>query len=452
MMKKKELLALGVEKLANALISLHENDIIGIQKKVELAVAAQLEDPKQLISLIRKDLTTFKRSDRFISYKESGKFANDLDQVQSWILSLSQTSSVDAMKLMERFLDLQEVVLNRVDDSNGSISDVFIAACKNFGAICAQVPLFVEEAVDLVYARFMQDNYGIYRDIIVNFKTVLTKEGLVLLQDKMKQAANPENAYTVQCALKSIADCQKDVDAYLQACFFHGTLSSYDHIEIAERLIADNRATEALEWLDEQVSESSELKIKALTMNAEVEEAQQERVKWFKASLSPDVYGEVLQNTDSKDRDNFKIEAIQEAFLSPRIDAAIRFLIDIQEFQEAAKLVRLKIEQVDGFYSLRPIANELSATDPLAATLLYRKMIEPVLKKAVSKYYKYAIKDLISCIILSSTITHWESFPTHQEYFTSLQEIHKRKSSFWTQYQAIQKQGRRNRRKKRFLS
>ena len=39
---------------------------------------------------------------------------------------------------MWRFMDLAEPVLNRVDDSNGSVGDVFRAACEDLGAIAAK--------------------------------------------------------------------------------------------------------------------------------------------------------------------------------------------------------------------------------------------------------------------------------------------------------------------------
>lgn len=107
---------------------------------------------------------------------------------------------------------------------------------------------------------------------------------------------------------------------------------------------------------------------------------------------------------------------------------ALAFLMDIQEFDEATKLVRLKIDELDrrAYDVLRPAAGLLQNVDPLAATLLYRKMIEPVLKNAKSKYYSYAAKDLVACDILSERIADWQGLQDHHHYFQDLQVKNKK--------------------------
>ena len=119
------------------------------------------------------------------------------------------------------------------------------------------------------------------------------------------------------------------------------------------------------------------------------------------------------------------------------------FLVQIQEFEEVAKFVHARFNELNGrqYYTLRPAADLLQNTDPIAATLLYRKMIEPVLDETKSKYYNYAAKDLVTCGVLNSKIANWGTLQNHGEYLKVIETKHKRKISFWSEYKsALQKQ------------
>jgi dephospho-CoA kinase len=90
--------------------------------------------------------------------------------------------------------------------------------------------------------------------------------------------------------------------------------------------------------------------------------------------------------------------------------------------------------------SIKELADILKEIDPLTATLLYRKLMEPILTSAKSKYYNYAAKDLISCQELSRKIVDWKNHQDHSQFLLNLQEANKRKVSFWSEYNiAMQK-------------
>ena len=68
-------------------------------------------------------------------------------------------------------------------------------------------------------------------------------------------------------------------------------------------------------------------------------------------------------------------------------------------------------------------------------------MVEAILDDAKSKNYNYASQDLALCTILSTEILDWKNHETHDEYLKKMEIIHKRKISFWPQYNAsLQKQ------------
>lgn len=66
----------------------------------------------------------------------------------------------------------------------------------------------------------------------------------------------------------------------------------------------------------------------------------------------------------------------------------------------------------------------------LAASLIYRALIDSILRRAQSKYYHHGVRYLHKLEALAPAITDWERFGTHDDYFRGLQQIHARKSSF----------------------
>src|SRR5215212_4254945 len=86
------------------------------------------------------------------------------------MLSLQRTMILDrlaptrpdlALDLMWRFLDLAEPVLNRVDDSNGTVGEVFRAACNDLGAIASAAKPDPARLAERDFAAVTHNDYGV---------------------------------------------------------------------------------------------------------------------------------------------------------------------------------------------------------------------------------------------------------------------------------------------------
>ncbi|WP_341787256.1 DUF6880 family protein [Rickettsia endosymbiont of Cantharis rufa] len=130
-----------------------------------------------------------------------------------------------AVDLLTAFLDLHPKTLNIVDDSNGVIGDVFIKAYADLANAYATITTSLDDMIELVFNRFMNNDYAVYDYIISNFKTILGDEGLKSLGQKLKRVYNLKNTMRISIGLKQIADCQDDVDAHVAACSFNATPS-----------------------------------------------------------------------------------------------------------------------------------------------------------------------------------------------------------------------------------
>ena len=217
-MLKEKLISAGAEKLADILLSLHESNK-DLQKQLNIIFAGLDDDPKKIGSIIQKEISALKRSTKFIDYYEAEALSDRLNQLRLRIANdLNAKSPALAFELMLAFLDLHENTLNRADDSNGNVGGVFREACEDLGKISENVHAPISTVVDLVFSRFTHNHFGIYDQLIWNFKNTLKNEGLDLLQDKLEKYTDTNDDITVTLGLMSIADCRKDVDAYIKAC------------------------------------------------------------------------------------------------------------------------------------------------------------------------------------------------------------------------------------------
>ena len=70
----------------------------------------------------------------------------------------------------------------------------------------------------------------------------------------------------------------------------------------------------------------------------------------------------------------------------------------------------------------------------LAASMVYRALLDSILARAYSKAYHHGIDYLRALDSLAPNITNWKEFPDHDTYKSSLRRSHSRKSAFWPGY------------------
>ena len=128
------LAALGPERLAAILLDLAETDA-EVKRRLRLELAAQVGGDA-IAAEIGKRITALRTARSFVDWQKRRDFVKDLDLQRAMIVDrVAQTRADLALNLMWRFMDLAEPVINRVDDSNGSVGDVFRSACGISGLL-----------------------------------------------------------------------------------------------------------------------------------------------------------------------------------------------------------------------------------------------------------------------------------------------------------------------------
>jgi hypothetical protein len=372
---------------------------------------------------------------------------------------------------MWRFIDLAESVQERCDDSSGVVDEVFHMACGDLGSLAQAVKPDPIELANRLFAAISENHYGQYNGLIEVLAPALGNKGLDILkaqfvelsatpvekpsQDKRRvigwgttgpmyedEIEARSRKTTVRLALREIADAQGDVDAFIAQYDEPARKRPRIAAEIARRLLAANRAKDALKaieaaehgrygWSDLDLEDA---RIDTLDALARGDEAQAARWSCFEHALSGEhlrAYLKKLPDFEDMEAEERALELVER---SEDVIQALAFLVSWPALDRAARFIALRAAQLDGdhYEVLSPAADALAGKYPLAATLVLRAMIDFTLANTRSSRYRHAARHFMECASLASSIPEQDTFETHGAYASRLKAKHGRKSAFWS--------------------
>ena len=457
------LAALGAERLAGLLVELAGGHA-DIKRRLRLELAGEAGGDI-IAAEIGKRLATLRSARSFIDWQKRRDFVRDLDLQRAMIADrLAQTRPDLALDLMWRFMALAEPVLNRVDDSSGSVGDVFRAACADLGPLALKARPDPERLAERVFAAVTTNHYGEFDRLVPVIFPALGETGVAKLKAKLAAALGsrpPTDRYdgqasTLRRALQDLADAEGDVDAYIALVPKQARAQSGVAAQIGARLLTAGRAEEALAVLEaaapKKRARRSDLDddaflfgwdgpgaewegfyIDALVATGQVERAQQLRWAAFEERLSTERLRAYLKALPDFDDVVAEEKAMEYALGFRSFPAALHFFHEWREPRRAAQLILARHAEIDGnlYYLLDPAARWLEGAHPLAATLLRRAMVEDTLEGAKSKRYRHAARHLAESRSLAPFIGDYGPFETHEAFAARLRASHRRKAGFW---------------------
>jgi hypothetical protein len=462
--------ALGAKRLAELLVEISAgNSAAKRLLRLELAGA---ENPSAVAKEIRKRLTTIARSRSFIDWQNRRSLVDELEaQRRAIAYRVAKSDPAEGLELMWRFLELANSVFERCDDSSGTVSGVFHAACSDLGDIAEAAKIDQRDLAAHAFQALIKNDYGQFDGLIVALTPALGQEGLEHLKQCMialsaepvrkppdkerkvvawglggltyaDEMAERSRVSTARLALQDIADAQGDVDAFIAQYDEQTRKVPKIAAEIARRLLAAGRTKEA--W---QIIESAEhrrsgwpdfewedARIDALDALGRGDEAQAARLSCFERSLSARHLRAYLKQLPDFDDVEAEERALGYAERYQDLLQSLSFLISWPSLERAARIVVQRARELDGdhYEILTPAADALAGKYPLAATLVLRAMVDFSLTHARSSRYGHAARNLMECASLASTIQDFGALEAHDAYLSRLRQEHPRKSSFWS--------------------
>jgi hypothetical protein len=428
--------ALGAAALAGLLIEASRGDAV-LQRRLRLALAAA-EGVEGAAREVRKRLAAIARSTTFVDSGRRRALVADLEaQRQAIGGPIATADGALAFELMVRFLELADGVMDRCSDTTGVVIGVFRQAVADLGAIAGAARLAPDALVEPLADLLAEDGYGQCERLIPVMAEALGEEGLRRLERECRE----RGALDGHPVLLRIAECRRDVDAYL-AQFDERQLEwPATAADVAVHLLAAGRAGQALAVLDRAAGRADsrhdtawdDARIAALDALGRGEEAQRQRWLCFARTLSIPHLREHLRRLD----DFADVEAEEQALQLVEAHAlplpALRFLVAWPALPRAARYVIEHWEEWDGeaFEIYAPAAERLSAGHPVAATLLLRAMVVFALSMGRAKRYRHAAGHLRSCEQLAARIDDWQGVEGHESFVGRLRETYGRSWSFW---------------------
>lgn len=441
--KRTQLIELGPEVLADLLLDLSDK-----HPPIDDLIERFLATPDENVKRYKTKLASLKRSQRFISWGETGAFANELCELLDYLKKGIREPCL-GVELVGKFFEADEAFFNRCDDSNGSLGDVFRYSAADLFVVFASQCADKAKISELVIKLNRNDEYGVRDCLFDRASEYLTINDLrSMIEQLWHEAEHVAKDYHRSAnfrAIQSLAKQLKDAPLYEQARLADGVASVAAWTEIARVYLESGEPHIALDRL-QQVSEQetfmfSDRQRIALAIYRQLgNQEAQTKIAWqlFKEYRDLTTFDQLLDVIGHEHREQVLIDEMAIIFQEPRLSLQnATFMVSVEHIDDLERYLLQRVEQLNGdfYYQLLPLAEILEKNNRLlVSSLIYRALLDSILARALSKYYHHGIKYLKKLDQLALRVTDWQTWLPHADYLTLLREQHKRKSSFWSKY------------------
>lgn len=441
---------LSSEKLAAALLELATYSF-----EAQAVVARLLASPRENASNFQEMLSTFVNRKHFISYSESGGYANQLRSLLK-TLEASECEPKWGVLSVAAFYRSDAEILNNCDDSDGVVGEVFFGDATDLFVSYASKCEDKEWLLDLVIELNQQNEYCVRQALIERSPEFLTKEYSLEAVDKLwvlaKSARNESERRQWFLALKMLGLSLKDPEL-LERVYDQkesGLRSDDTQMEIAELHFELGNFDEALCWCL-KISDRSyhslhrdELLVQIYEKQGNVEKRAEKAWKIFQRGRSVESLNLLLAAIGEEQRELIVEEEAKKILRSRTFNTDDAFfLLQSDRLESAEAYVIDRATKLEGslYWPLLELSKLfVDQGKILAATLIYRALLNSILERGKSSTYHHGIDYLHTLDKWAPTIDDWKRFQPHDSYVAELRGTHKRKYGFWSKYapQAVQ--------------
>jgi len=356
------------------------------------------------------------------------------------------------VELMAAFYRAQTAIFNACDDSYGWVGAVFRDDAREkfiaYASRCADKTWLV----NLVFKLTEEPNDSIRDAVLQGAARYLPAPDLRALAEREWNAASviPIAGFHEKWGrqhhlilIETIATELNDPVLYERACrALDVRLGTASCIHIAQAWLRAGDAATALQWIKriepgDHFMEDERERVLCAVYEQLGHRDELVALVWrrFRKSKSIHTLDALLGVIGEEGRAGAVKEALADIQRDTRFNVGdVLFLAQAGRIRDAAEVVIQRRAHVDGhdYSNLLPRAKEFeSAGEPLAATVIYRALIDSILARSISKLYPYSVRYLKRLDGLAPQVADWRGVATHEEYWRELRERHRLKSSLW---------------------
>lgn len=466
------------------------SEVYGVDKILDKKIERLLlqSDKPKLIKKLTTTLKGLRRRRKFVDYWESSEFATELQHLASDVMSLYPEQPQQCLALLELFIESTNSSLQRADDSNGYIGDIYrglISSWLTVASTCYEqekqdIPMDERDILSQAWVQKVKaladDNdygtkdsllegidqllsepeiRGLIADYQQKYETVLAKKAdkdkLTDGQKKPLYDADYTIAYekmSIELALKDLAKALGDV-SFFEAIYLEIYPERPLHPRrlegLLEFLVGHNAYDRALSYLNEEWQSDGLLdKVKRLEWLNKIYEKQNNTEvqlkilgKAFELQSSPARLKAIMAVAKPAEQAHWRKRAYELAGQQEDINMATTLLLEIGEIKLANKVAVARHTQFANLHykTLTGMLKELPAGTDLIQVIIYRSLLNDILDSARSKAYGHAARYFNRLTkldaVISKTSILYSELVTHQEYVIALKDKHGKKRSFW---------------------
>lgn len=442
--RKQLLMDLGAETLADTLL-----ELAGHNEQVNDKINSLTSDEKVNIKRYRQKLAGLRNSTRYIGLEMTDFFADQLERMltdlETWV-----TDPCTGLDLVAEFIETDAVVFEICDDSDGTVGGVYLSTARNLFFHYASLCLDKERVATLFIRLASKDDYGARSSLMKDVVEELGEPALSLVLKKLQaleaNEKDAKNKRSYTWMLESITSQQREADLFAAALQGRQVeLPKPKMLAAARAFLEKQDAESALAWVQRipanDVSHGYEIEqiLKEIyTMQGDKESLVNLQYKKFKSYRTFEGFQELLLATGREKREEILANEWAIICQNPSFnDHDAQFLSDAGMMDELEAYVFAKVDTLNegSYYIVPEIAASLAKHGRyLAASLLYRSLLDCMMERAYAKSYHHGVDYLNALDAFAPLIKDWKTFPTHNSYKVNLLLENKRKTAFWNQY------------------
>ncbi|TDO43428.1 hypothetical protein EV643_118171 [Kribbella sp. VKM Ac-2527] len=201
----------------------------------------------------------------FADYRSADSYFRDVDEALDAVDGLIDAGFPDAAaSLAEYALELLEEAAGLVDNSDGGLRVAIDRAEEIHLVACTAGRPDPVELAELLADTAMASDYEVFLNVLPDYEPVLGLTGLARYRELVEQAwrdlppkkpdEHSHRRFVVTHLMERLAECTGGADALVEV-LSRDLTSGYDVLCIAQRLCADGRDDEALDWLARGMTE-----------------------------------------------------------------------------------------------------------------------------------------------------------------------------------------------------
>ncbi|MGJ0577827.1 DUF6880 family protein [Xenorhabdus bovienii] len=411
-------------------------------------VSGYLLESEDILKLIEKEYKKRSKSKRFFDYYETDIFFGELHSYMATLFdTIIPLKPAESEVLLSNMLQDFERLSETKDTSSGGWQDYYYYLVESWiKALSLQKDIDKVTVANKLFKIF-QGEYYFSVSLLAEYKSTFGLDILRQLRDVFYQHKNDDEALELSYSIKDIEFFKTYLDKEKEFLY-----PRY-YLDYAELLIEDVRSDEAIVLLENLREKNNKLpvelnddKIMELLIKANIEDGKKEEARQLCIDAFKEYYNhrfyELYENTLDKDEKGSAIKLfldIANQYEENRFFYLL-FLIEVERFDVINDYVLnlgkdniIKITDSIIPSTARKVSSLLYKSGfPLSATLVRRALVEDVLGRGASKYYKYAVSDLKKSLDYGEKIQSTDDIASNQTYLTALYAKHKKKASFWS--------------------